>query len=131
MRFFRIILWLQTGYYLPTAIWALVDIRSFMDVTGPKKDVWLVKTVAVLLIAISFCFLVHLLRKSDWLPAAVLAISCCTGLAAIDVIYSSQHVISKIYLADAGIQFILIICWTIIIFRKITDNKNKRLNSYR
>lgn len=47
----------QGIYTLLTALWALVDIKSFMEVTGPKTDVWLVKTVAVVLLPIAVCFL--------------------------------------------------------------------------
>jgi hypothetical protein len=106
-------------YYLITAVWALVDIKSFMAVTGPKKDVWLVKTVSVLLIAISFSFMIYLYRRNDWLPPAVLAISCCIGLTIIDCFYSFNNTISAIYLGDAVVQFILTICWVIMIMKKV------------
>jgi len=33
-------------------IWSLVSIGSFQKVTGPKTDVWLVKTVGVLVIGV-------------------------------------------------------------------------------
>lgn len=43
---------LATGqglYFLVTGIWPLVHIKSFQWVTGPKVDLWLVKTVGVLI----------------------------------------------------------------------------------
>jgi hypothetical protein len=101
------------------AIWALVDTESFMAVTGRKSDVWLVKTVSVLLIAVSFSFLVYLYRRNDWLPPAVLGLSCCIGLMIIDCFYTFNYTIRRIYLADAVIQFILAICWGLIIMKKV------------
>jgi hypothetical protein len=59
MKLFRIVLWVQTIYYLLTAIWPLADIESFMLVTGRKTDIWLVKTVSVLLLAVVFSFVTN------------------------------------------------------------------------
>jgi len=115
MRFY--ILWSQTLYYLITALWALIDIESFMFVTGPKTDTWLVKTVAVLLLAICICFLAHLFTKKDALPVNMLAVACCVLLIMIDCYYTYNNVISKIYLVDALIEFILLICWIFIFIR--------------
>jgi len=37
--------YLQGLYWLVTGLWGLIDVHSFMKVTGPKTDIWLVKTV--------------------------------------------------------------------------------------
>jgi hypothetical protein len=42
----------QALYFIPFSLWGLLHIRSFMWVTGKKEDVWLVKTVCLLLIII-------------------------------------------------------------------------------
>ena len=34
--------------YLATGLWPLFNIESFQQVTGPKTDLWLVRTVGVL-----------------------------------------------------------------------------------
>ena len=39
----------QGLYYLFTGLWPLFSLRTFMAVTGPKVDGWLVKTVGLLL----------------------------------------------------------------------------------
>lgn len=44
--------YVQGIYFLATGIWSLVHIASFQKVTGPKTDLWLVKTVGLLVIAI-------------------------------------------------------------------------------
>ena len=116
MKAFRIILTTQTVYYALTAIWALVDINSFMLVTGPKTDIWLVKTVAVLLLAISAAFIAWLCNPGAAPgPAVVLAISCCICLACIDIYYAWNKTISAVYLLDAIAEIILLICWIVII----------------
>ncbi|NJK94616.1 MAG: hypothetical protein HC905_06550 [Bacteroidales bacterium] len=43
----------QGSYFFLTGVWPIIDIHSFMRVTGPKEDIWLVKTVGALTIAIS------------------------------------------------------------------------------
>ena len=77
MKLFRITLWVQTIYYFLTAAWGLLDIESFMLVTGPKTDVWLVKTVSILLLAVSFSFVLYLFIKTNYWPVILLAVCCC------------------------------------------------------
>ena len=43
---------LQGIFYVATGVWPLIDIVSFQVVTGPKTDLWLVKTVGVLVTVI-------------------------------------------------------------------------------
>jgi hypothetical protein len=111
MRSCRNILRLQTIYYLLTATWPLVHIKSFMVVTGPKIDTWLVKTVAVLILVIAICFIGQLLIKGLSLPVIVLAISCCIGLILIECYYVSTGVISRIYLVDAFLHVLFLVAW--------------------
>lgn len=75
---------MQGLYTLLTALWGLLDIDSFMAVTGPKTDICLVKTVSVLLIAIAVCMLSALFIPSPLLPVTILAALCNIGLAGID-----------------------------------------------
>ena len=112
------LLWFQTLYYLVTAIWPLVHIESFMEVTGPKTDVWLVRTVAMLLIAISVTFLSSLFSRKFSSQTFILAIACCGVLILIDVYYTLTGVISKIYLADAGVQLLILVAWIVILSQR-------------
>jgi protein-S-isoprenylcysteine O-methyltransferase Ste14 len=96
----------------------MIDIHSFMAVTGPKTDIWLVKTVSVLLLAISFSFFTSLfVNKNEW-PVIVLAAGCCIALALIDFYYSANGTISAVYSLDGIAQLILLGGWVIVIFRK-------------
>lgn len=124
-RLFRWTLWLQTIYYFVTALWPLVDIDSFMFVTGPKTDVWLVKSVGMLLVPITLCFLLHLFMEVNHWPVAILAAGCCIGFIAIDVYYVLNDVISPIYLADAVAEFILLIGWVIIVVKALSGAEGR------
>ena len=126
MKFFRLNLWIQTTYYLLTAIWPLVDINSFMVVSGPKTDIWLVKTVAALLLAICCGFLAGLFLKGNKLQTIILAMASCLGLILIDCYYALNGTISKIYLLDAGIQAVFLLAWVILLF-----NRKNRDDLYR
>jgi hypothetical protein len=39
-------------YYVWTGVWPIVHMRSFLAVTGPKVDLWLVRTVGLLVTAV-------------------------------------------------------------------------------
>ena len=43
-----VLAWVQAGYFVVTGVWPIVHMRSFLAVTGPKTDLWLVKTIGVL-----------------------------------------------------------------------------------
>ena len=113
MRLYRFTLLIQTIYYFATAAWALVDINSFMKITGPKTDVWLVKTVAVLLLAICVGFTVSLFSHIISKPVIAMAATCCLVLIIIDCYYVWTKTISKVYLLDAVAEFILLVLWII------------------
>lgn len=123
MKFFRIILWVQTLYYFITGIWPVADITSFMEVTGSKTDIWLVKTVAVLLLAISVSFFVQLFNKRNPAPAIALAMSCCVALGTIDFYYVTADVIAPVYLLDGVLQILLLTAWIVFLLK---NHKNFR-----
>ena len=118
MQLLRITLLLQTIYYLVTALWALIHIQSFIKVTGPKTDIWLVKTVAVLLLAISISFITALLYKTYNNSVITLGTACCIALIVIDCYYVWNNTISKIYLLDALAEGILLTLWLIVMLRR-------------
>jgi hypothetical protein len=105
--------WAQAAYFILTGIWPIVDIKSFMAVTGPKRDLWLVRTVGAVVSAIGLA-----LAIAAWtgeFPAAifVLAVGSALALTAIDVIYVWAGAISKIYLLDAAAEIALVAGWAI------------------
>jgi hypothetical protein len=103
----------QGIYYLVTGIWALVSIRTFEAVTGPKTDRWLVKTVGVLVSVIGGVLILAGWRRRVEPEPAVLAAGSALGLAAIDTVYAARGRISKVYLLDAVSELALVAAWAL------------------
>jgi hypothetical protein len=108
----------QGLYYFITGVWPLLSIRTFMAVTGPKTDIWLVKTVGLLITVIGLAVLLAGLHGSVTPEVVHLAVGSAVVLTAVDVIYSAKGIISKIYLVDAVAEIVLIAGWAWLIFSK-------------
>jgi hypothetical protein len=109
---------LQAAYYLVTGIWPLVGIESFQKVSGRKTDLWLVKTVGVIVTVIGAVIGSAGVRKRITPEIAGLAIGSASGLATIEVIYAGKGRISRIYLLDALLSVVMITAWVLAIRRK-------------
>ena len=103
----------QGWFYLLTGLWAIVDIDSFQRVTGPKVDLWLVKTVGVLVVVIGASLLAAARRRRYDAPIVLLAVGSALGLAGIDLVYALSGRISSIYLLDAAAEIVLAALWAI------------------
>jgi hypothetical protein len=101
----------QGIYFVLTGIWPLLHIKSFILVTGPKTDIWLVKTVGALVTASGFVLLFSSWRNEITLTVALLAFGQALALLMIDLIYSVKKIISKIYLVDAALQVAFVGFW--------------------
>lgn len=101
----------QGAFYLATGVWPLVHDRSFQAVTGPKVDVWLVKTVGSLVAVVGGVLLAAGLRRSVPAELRVIAAGSAAALAAIDLVYAARGRISPIYLADAVVEIGLVAAW--------------------
>ena len=101
--------------FLLTAVWALVDIQSFMVITGPKTDVWLVRTVAVLLICISLFFLLSS-KKSEESRITLTALVFSFGLAYIDFYYTLNNTIRWVYALDGIVESMFGLLWLYFLF---------------
>lgn len=118
MKFFRLLVAIQGSYILVTALWPIIHIQSFMEVTGYKTDVWLVKTVGALLIPIALCMLLNLLIDIDKRPTFVLGAGSAVAFICIDFYYALTDVIADIYMADGFLQIIFLIGWIVLAFRR-------------
>ena len=114
-KIYRGLLWVQAIYTFLTAAWGLIDIDSFMEVTGPKTDVWLVKTVSVLLLPVVVCFFSALFVKMPFLPVFLIAVITTVGLASIDFYYTARDVIRWVYAIDGLLQCIFLLLWIIFL----------------
>ena len=101
----------QAMYFMVTGLWGIIHIESFMAVTGPKTDVWLVKTVSVLIIPIGVSLWVAAQKKRIGSETLLLAVGTALGLTIIDVYYSLNGRIRDVYLLDAVVEVIIIIMW--------------------
>ena len=99
------------AFYFLSGVWPLFDIDSFQAVTGPKFDLWLVRTLGLLLAADGVVLLVVAARRM--IPGAIVALALlhAGALAAVDVTYVSLDRIAPIYPADAAVQTVLILGW--------------------
>ncbi len=101
-------------YFLVTGLWPLLSIRTFQVVTGRKVDLWLVKTVGVLVGVIGVVLIVAALRSRVTPETMLLAVGSAAGLTGIDVVYVIKGRISPVYLLDAVVELILIIGWILV-----------------
>ena len=101
----RLVLIVMGYYYVLTAVWPILHIKSFEFVTGPKTDQWLVKTVSVMILGSGIIFIAYQNETS-----ALLAILNALGLMIIDVYYSFKGIIRKIYLVDGVVELGFIFC---------------------
>jgi hypothetical protein len=102
-----IILLVQGIYFAITGLWPIVHIKSFLAVTGPKRDLWLVKTVGAVILVIGAVLLVAGWRGNASAEIIVLAIGSALALTAVDAIYTARRVISPVYLVDAAAELTL------------------------
>ncbi|HEU4828652.1 MAG TPA: hypothetical protein VFT04_05615 [Gemmatimonadales bacterium] len=106
--FVRLILGGQALYYILTGIWPVVHMGSFEAVTGPKVDDWLVQMVG-LLAATTGIALAAAVRARRWgTEVRTLAILSALSFTAVDLRYALSGRISPIYLADAGVELVLV-----------------------
>lgn len=101
----------QGIFYVATGVWPLVHIDSFQMVTGPKTDLWLVRTVGVLVIVIGAVLLLAWHSRRITPEVTLLAAGSALGLASIDLIYALSGTISSVYLADAVAELVLVALW--------------------
>ena len=118
LKLYKALLWIQGLYTLLTALWGLIDIDSFMAVTGPKNDIWLVKTVSVVLLAIAATLITYLFIQGDPLPAMVLGLLTSAGLATIDFYYSGRKVISPVYALDGIAEVVFALVWVYLLLQR-------------
>jgi hypothetical protein len=124
MKTMRLLVWTQGIYTLATAIWPLLHIESFMQVTGHKTDIWLVKTVGALLIPVALCLMSSLIIRIDPRPILILGALTTISFICIDFYYSLTDVISNIYMADGLLQILLLITWIYVSIKEISWRAN-------
>lgn len=103
----------QGIYFFITGIWPILSMRTFLKITGPKTDLWLVKTVGIILAVIGLVLNVAYFNAEINPSLIILAIGSALSLALVEFIYVAKRVISPIYLGDAIAELILIGWWLV------------------
>jgi hypothetical protein len=96
-------------YYLITGIWPIVSPDSFQAITGPKVDMWVVKTTGALISVIGGVLTWVGLRGSRSPEVPALGIGSAVSLAGSDIIYATSGKIRRIYLLEAMSEAALIV----------------------
>jgi len=103
----------QGIYFFVFGIWPILHMKSFLKVTGPKTDLWLVKTVGIILSVTGVVLILAWFNAEINTSIIILAIGSALSLALVEFIYVAKRVISPIYLGDAGVELILIGWWVV------------------
>src|SRR5688572_7784256 len=111
MKIYKLLLRLSGVFYFLTGIWPVAHIHSFMEVTGPKDDIWLVKTVGLLITALSIGLLRASFRNYVQPDLILVFLGFAGFLTAVDIYYNITDVIAPVYLADAVVEMLLILIW--------------------
>jgi hypothetical protein len=101
----------QAIYYVVTGIMPFVSMRLFLLITGPKTDLWLVKTVGAVIAVIGGVIGAAGSRRRVTPEVQALGIGSASSLMLIDVWYAARGRISKVYLLDAVANGLLISGW--------------------
>jgi len=98
----------QAAYYAATGIWPILAPNAFQLVTGPKADMWLVKTFGLLVGAVGISLGAASAREEVSTETRVLAYGSAAALAAADAWYVASGRIRKTFLIDAAAQVALL-----------------------
>ena len=105
----------QGIYFFVSGIWPIFSMNTFLKVTVPKTDWWLVKTVGIILAVIGVVLIFARINAEVNTAIIILAIGSALSLAIVEFVYVTKRVISLIYLVDAVIEPILIAWWILVI----------------
>jgi|SRR5687768_6982856 len=121
-RLVKLLVTIQGIYYLLTGVWPLVHMSSFVMVTGPKTDVWLVKMVGLLAACIGICLVFSILKKQFPPLLFVLAITSAVAFLAVDSFYAFSGMISEVYLGDAVFQLAIVLAYVVALTQRTRDS---------
>jgi hypothetical protein len=103
----------QGLYLFATGVWPLVSPATFQAVTGPKREVWLTKTVGALAAVMGGVLLYSGSRRRRPSEVILLAMGSAAAFMAIDVVYVAKKRIAPVYLLDAAVQLGLLGWWAL------------------
>jgi hypothetical protein len=101
----------QGFYYLASGLWPVVHLASFMAVTGPKTDHWLVQAFGIVLAASGVVFVWRGAHGRVDQATRQFGLATSLALAAIDFWFVATGAISAIYLVDGVAEVALATAW--------------------
>jgi hypothetical protein len=107
----RVVAAVQGAYFAATGVWPLLHLPSFFAVTGPKTDVWLVHTVAVLVLAIGGALLLAAVRARIDAGVRTLGAASAFALLVVETAYALRGTIRAVYLLDAAVEAVFVVAW--------------------
>ena len=108
----------QGIYLVVIGLWPLINTESFMNITGPRMDVWALKITGLLMAVIGFSLL-HARQKTVINESlAMLGLLTAIAIAITEIYFVSQGTIRSIYLLDAMIEIIFLLMWLISMYIK-------------
>jgi hypothetical protein len=103
----------QGIYFLATGLWPIVHLASFLAVTGPKTDFWLVQAFGLLVAAIGGALLSFAVVGRAGSGACRFGVASAVMLAFIDVLFVARRAIPPVYLLDALPEALFAAGWLI------------------
>jgi len=104
----------QGAYFVLSGAWPLVWMDGFLAVTGPKEDLWLVRTVGLLAIAIGLPLLAAARRGAVPPEARLLGATSAAAFLVVDVVGYATGTLLWTYLLDAVAEAALLAVWVLL-----------------
>ncbi|MGV9013135.1 MAG: hypothetical protein ACOH13_11120 [Flavobacteriales bacterium] len=111
-----LVLYAHALYLLIGGAWPLLSLRTFEEVTGPKSDHFLVRTVALILVLVASILFTQ--RKPPVERSAVftaMGISCILGSVAL--FSAAGGWVWKVYFIDGGMHLLFASAWVYLLLR--------------
>ena len=101
----------QGAYFLLAGAWPLASLKSFEAVTGPKRERWLIRSLATAM-AVAGAALLSGARSRRVTPElALLANGMGLGFGLLELTNVIRGRIRRVYLGDVALQFAFAAAW--------------------
>src|SRR5256712_980828 len=112
----------QGAYLVAAGLWPILDLGSFMRVTGPKLEGWLPKGVGACMANIGAALGAAGLRGKVARELRILGVSTALSFAAMDFWYAGvRRRISRVYLVNGVAQLGFAAAWGFAAWRQTRD----------
>jgi len=103
----------HVAYWTFGALWPLADIKSFEKITGHKREDWLVRTVALMMLSVVVSLETMRRTRRDDLVMRVLGATSSAALGGVALVAPLVGRISPVYLMDALVDMGLLCGWIV------------------